>query len=55
MAKNRGEPQKMTHSSETDFFCFHLKDQDFWPKKAKFGHIGLNIGLTDPFGGMPNQ
>ena len=26
-----------------------------WPKICIFGHVGPNIGLSDPFGAMPDQ
>ena len=34
---------------------FGLNTAKFGPKYTLFGHFGPNIGLSDPFGAMPDQ
>ena len=59
MAKNQGEPRKMTHSSETEVLLHPLKKWIFGPKRARFlaqiWHFWLNISIFGPFGPMPDQ
>ena len=59
MAKNQGEPRKMTHSSETEVLLHPLKKWIFGPKRARFlaqiRHFWLNISIFGPFDPMPDQ